>query len=79
MIFSTRQVKLFLVQGYLVARKNECALMSSPWQSRVTSALSLSLRSSASWAMKWLLSKLMLWDSLVSESVFLQQEFWVLI
>ena len=46
--------------AYLIPRTKECALMTSPWQLRVTSASSLLVRNSASWAIKWVLSKLML-------------------
>ena len=35
---------------YLIARMKECAIMTSPWQLRVTSALSLLILSSANWA-----------------------------
>ena len=46
---------------YLIPRTKECALMTSPWQLRVTSALSLFMRKSANWAIKRVLSaKLML-------------------
>ena len=47
--------------------------MSSPWQLRVTSASSLLLRSSAIWAMNWVLSKLMLQVSQSSEMLGMYQ------